>query len=104
VVKPEQLEVWKQDNTLFAGWTVPISLMAPKYSLPPSCILFEGIGLAKHQKTTTTWPSGFKTTAEYDNLEAFVTFINPSSNYAGPGTDGSLGTNVVATTMPPESR
>jgi hypothetical protein len=77
--------------------------MAPKYSLPPSCILFEGIGLSKHQKTTTTWPSGFKTTAEYDNFEAFVTFINPSSNYAGPGTDGSLGTNVVATTTPPES-
>jgi sugar-specific transcriptional regulator TrmB len=102
VVKPEQLEVWKQGNTLFAGWTVPLPLLPPKYSLPPSCVLFEGIGSAKHQKTTTSWPSGFKTVAEYDNLEAFVTFINPSSNYAGPGTDGSLGTNVVATTTPPE--
>jgi len=102
VVKPEQLEVWKQDNTLFAGWTVPLPLLPPKYRLPPSCVLFEGIGSAKHQKTTTSWPSGFKTVAEYDNLEAFVTFINPSSNYAGPGTDGSLGTNVVATTTPPE--
>jgi len=27
LVKPEQLEVWKQGNTLFAGWTVPISLL-----------------------------------------------------------------------------
>jgi sugar-specific transcriptional regulator TrmB len=102
VVKPEQLEVWKQGNSLFAGWTIPLPLLPPKYSLPPSCVLFEGIGSAKHQKTTTSWPSGFKTVAEYDNLEAFVTFINPSSNYAGPGTDGSLGTNVVAATTPPE--
>jgi sugar-specific transcriptional regulator TrmB len=104
VLKPEQLEVWKQGNTLFAGWTVPLPLLPPKYSLPPSCVLFEGIGSPKHQKTTTSWPSGFKTVAEYDNLEAFVTFINPSSNYAGPGTDGSLGTNVVANTTPPEPK
>lgn len=103
VLKPEQLEVWKQGNTLFAGWTVPLPLLPPKYSLPPSCVLFEGIGSAKHQKTSTGWPSGFKTVAEYDNLEAFVTFINPSSNYAGPGTDGSIGTNVVAITTPPET-
>jgi hypothetical protein len=102
VMKPEQLEVWKQGNTLFAGWTVPLALLSPKYCLSPSCVLFEGIGSAKHQKTTTRWPSGFKTVAEYDNLEAFVTFVNPSSNYAIPGTDGSLGTNVVATTLPPE--
>lgn len=102
VVKPEQLEVWKQGNTLFAGWTVPISLLPSKYSLPPSCILFEGTGSVKHQKTVTAWPSGFRTTVEYDGLEAFVTFVNPSSNYAGPGTDGGLGTNVVAITIPPE--
>lgn len=101
VVKPEQLEVWKQGNTLFGGWTVPIPLLPRKHILPPSCILFEGIGLAKHQTRNVTYPSGYKSTVEFDGLEAFVTFINPSSKYAGPGTDGSLGMNVVATTIPP---
>jgi hypothetical protein len=101
VAKPQQLEIWKQDNTLFAGWTIPIPLLPPKYSLPPSCILFEGIGEAKHKRGTHVWPSGYKSIAEYDYLEAFVTFINPSSKYSGPGTDGRLRMNLVAVTTPP---
>jgi hypothetical protein len=101
VIKPEQLEVWKQGNNLFAGWTVPISLLPPKYTLPPSCILFEGIGKPKNQTQTMAFPSGYTATAEYSGLEAFVTFINPSSKYTGPGTDGSLGMDVVSTTTPP---
>lgn len=101
IAKPQELEAWKQDNTLFAGWTIPIPLLPPKYSLPPSCILFEGIGEAKHKKTTWTSQSGYKSTMEFDDREAFVTFINPSSKYSGPGTDGRLRTNLVAFTIPP---
>jgi sugar-specific transcriptional regulator TrmB len=100
LAKPQQLEAWKQGNTLFAGWTMSIPLLPPKYSLPPSCILFEGIGEAKHKTGTYVWPSGYKSMVEYDDLEAFVTFINPSSKYSGPGTDGSLRTNLVAVTTP----
>ena len=101
LAKPQQLEAWKQGNTLFAGWTMPIPLLPPKYSLPPSCILFEGIGEAKHKTGTHIWPSGYKVIAEYDNFEAFATFINPSSNYSGPGTDGCLRTNMITVTTPP---
>jgi sugar-specific transcriptional regulator TrmB len=100
LAKPQQLEAWKQGNTLFVGWAMSIPLLPPKYSLPPSCILFEGIGEAKHKTGTYIWPSGHKSTAEYDYREAFVTFINPSSNYSGPGTDGCLRTNMITVTTP----
>lgn len=101
LAKPHQLEEWTHGNMLFAGWTIPIPLLAPKYSLPPSCILFEGIGESKHKTKTLTSPSGFKITSEYDYSEAFVTFITPSAKYSGPGTDGSLRTNIVTVTTPP---
>jgi sugar-specific transcriptional regulator TrmB len=101
VAKPQQLEVWQQENMLFAGWTMPIPLLPPKYSLSPSCILFEGIGKTKHETITVNWLSGYKSTNNYDAVEAFVTFINPSSKYSGPGTDGCLRTNLVAVTAPP---
>jgi hypothetical protein len=91
LVKPEQLEVRKQGNTLFAGWTVPISFLPPKYTLPPSCILFEGVGKPIHHEGTAYSPEGHKITGGGDTFEAFVTFINPSLKYVGPGTDGFLG-------------
>ena len=91
LVKREQLEVWKQGNTLFAGWTVPIQLLPSKYTLPPSCILFEGVGVSRHREGTSFSPEGHKATFNGTAQEAFVTFINPSLNYVGPGTDGGLG-------------
>ncbi|HKZ41345.1 MAG TPA: hypothetical protein VJ044_10315, partial [Candidatus Hodarchaeales archaeon] len=91
LVKREQLEIWKQGNNLFAGWTVPISLLPSKFTLPPSCILFEGVGESRHHEGTSYSPLGRKTTFSGDAQEAFVTFINPTLNYVGPGTDGGLG-------------
>ena len=99
IVKRAQLEVRKQGNTLFAGWTVPIQLLPSKHVLPPSCILFEAVGEPTHHEGTSV-SEGHKRTASADAYQAIVTFINPSLNYVGPGTDGALldgiGTNIVA--------
>jgi sugar-specific transcriptional regulator TrmB len=110
LVKREELEIWKQGNTLFAGWTVPISLPPTKHTLPPSCILFEGVGEIRHHEGNSQAPTGQKTKFSGDAQEAFVTFVNPSLNYVGPGTDGCLaeaaGTVVTGTgnsRLPPAS-
>jgi sugar-specific transcriptional regulator TrmB len=101
VVKKDELQVRVQGNTLFAGWTVPIPLLPPSYTLPPSCILFEGYGELKTGVFKTRVPSGRKQTYEYNGFGAFVTFFHPSSKYTGPGTDGILLRDVVFTAVPP---
>jgi len=77
---------------------VPISLLPSKYTLPPSCLLFEAVGEPTHHEGTSVYPGGHKRIASAVSYEAFVTFLNPSLNYVGPGTDGALwegaGTNV----------
>jgi hypothetical protein len=101
VVKRDELQVRVQGNTLFAGWTVEIPLLPPKYTLPPSCILFEGYGELRTGVLKTRIHSGRKQTYEYNGFGAFVTFFHPSSKYAGPGTDGILLRDVVFTGVPP---
>jgi hypothetical protein len=97
-VKEHELRVWMQNNTLFAGWTVPIPLLPPKYFLPPAFLLFEGYGNSKHSKSTNSGlPSGFKVTIENDGFDAFVTFISPASRYTGPGTEGRIYINGLST-------
>jgi sugar-specific transcriptional regulator TrmB len=99
IVKKDELYVSAQGNTLFAGWTIPIPLLPPKYTLPPSCILFEGYGKLVSGISTTTIPSGRKVKTEYNGLESFVTFFHPSSKYSGPGTDGLLARDAVTTSV-----
>ena len=41
--KKDELKVQTHGDKLFAGWTVPIPLLPPKYVLPPACIMFEGM-------------------------------------------------------------
>ncbi len=96
LVKKEELQVRVHGNTLFAGWTVPIPLLPPTYTLPPACILFEGYGELKTgaYKVKTPWVPGTQL-YEFNGFEAFVTLFHPSSKYAGPGTDGLLCRDVV---------
>ena len=47
LVRKNELEIRVHGNTLFAGWTVPIPLLPPKYVLPPACITIEGYGNVK---------------------------------------------------------
>jgi hypothetical protein len=64
IVKPDELELYKRGNTLFAGWTVSIPLPPTPNSMPPSCIVFEGYGNSKHLSLAFDLPSGYKSTLE----------------------------------------
>jgi sugar-specific transcriptional regulator TrmB len=103
LVKKDELQVRVQGNTLFAGWTVPIPLHPPSYTLPPSALLFEGYGELRTGIFKTGTRSGRKQTYEYNGFNAFVTFFHPTSKYSGPGTDGLFGRDVIMTTYPPST-
>lgn len=85
---------------LFAGWTKSIPLLPLKYTLPPSCIMFEGFGEVKPGVIRSGLPFGRKQKWEYNGFEAFVTFFHPSSKYSGPGTDGTFSREVILTSYP----
>jgi hypothetical protein len=99
--KKDEIQVRVHGNTLFAGWTMPIPLLPPKYTLPPACILIEGYGDVKTMGFTIVEPSGFKLEAEQNYFDAFVTFIHPASKYSGPGTDGAFARDIIVTNTPP---
>jgi sugar-specific transcriptional regulator TrmB len=101
VIKKGEFQVQAHGNILFAGWTKPIPLLQGKYTLPPSCLLFEGYGKVKSGTIRIFSPIGFAQKWEYNGLEAFVTFFHPSSKYSGPGTDGRLARELVITGYPP---
>ncbi len=102
VVEQEELQVRAYENILFAGWTKPIPLLTSKYTLPPSCVLFEGYGEVKSGIIKSGFKHGRKQTWEYNGLEAFVTYFHPSMKYSGPGTDGTLSREVILTSYPPK--
>jgi sugar-specific transcriptional regulator TrmB len=95
IVKPDQLELYKRGNTIFAGWTMPIPLPPTPHSLPPSCLIAEGYGNPSHSSATYDLPSGYKTTVNMTGRDAFLTYISPSWNYSGPGTEGMVSTDLV---------
>jgi sugar-specific transcriptional regulator TrmB len=103
LVKKDKLQMRIHGNTLFAGWTVPISLLSPLYILPPACLLIEGYGDVKTDAYTMLSPSGYRTEIERSGFEAFVTFFHPASKYSGPGTDGFFARDYIATTYPPST-
>jgi sugar-specific transcriptional regulator TrmB len=99
IVKPEELHVWKEGKTLFAGWTVPIPL-PPKYKLDPACILFEAFGDEYHGAISFPLPSGYLMGIEYDGFQAFTNFIGPSWKYSGPGITGFVGKLIIVNALP----
>jgi sugar-specific transcriptional regulator TrmB len=100
-VKKDEIQVRVHGNTVFAGWTVPIKLWPPPYSIPPACILFEGYGQAKPGRSTMITPAGVTNKMEYNSVEAFVTFMHPASKYEGSGTEGILLRDCVIDVYPP---
>jgi sugar-specific transcriptional regulator TrmB len=100
-VKKDELQIRVHGNTLFAGWTVPIKLFPAHYVLPPSCILLEGYGKLHTGIVDYAYPSGVKTHVELNGYDSFVTFFHPESKYSGPGTDGTIGRDIIVTMYPP---
>jgi sugar-specific transcriptional regulator TrmB len=102
LVKPDELQIRKQGNMLFAGWTVQIPLPPTNHCMPPSCMLLEAYSTATHTTSSLTYAdAGVVLTSEYDRSNAFVTFLDPSWKYAGPGTHGAILTNVIMTISRP---
>jgi sugar-specific transcriptional regulator TrmB len=100
LVKKDELQVRIHGKTLFCGWTVPI-LLFQKHSLPPSSILLEGYGDTMTRTFEVQYPSGYKMWTAYNSLEAFVTFLHPSSKYTGSGTDGLIIRDCIMEIYPP---
>jgi len=101
LVKGEELQMSLHGNTFFAGWSIPIPLLPPKYFLQPGCILLETYGQARYNSYTLITPAGFKSKIESNGLMAFVTFLSSTSNYSGPGTDGFVARDQIMTTTAP---
>ena len=101
-VKPEELQVWNKGKTLFAGWTIPIPLLPPKYKLDPACIIFDAFGDEIHSTISYNLPSGYLMGIEFDGFQAFTTYIGPSWRYSGPGIHGCAG-NFLLVVAKPES-
>ncbi len=101
LLRKDELQIQVHGNTLFAGWTVPIPLLPNKYILPPAGVLFEGYSRLKTVVTKSVMPSGVKVVIEGNGFDAFVTLFHPKSKYAGPGTDGTIGRDMILTTYPP---
>jgi sugar-specific transcriptional regulator TrmB len=101
LLKKGELNVKAQGNRLFAGWTVPMPLLSPKYILPPGCIMFEGYGKIHPVSSKIIGPQNRRLEYEENILDAFVTFMHPSSRYYGPGTDGLLHRDTIVTSYPP---
>jgi sugar-specific transcriptional regulator TrmB len=90
----DEVEIRFHGTTCFAGWTKQIQLISPLI-LPPSCLLIEGYGKVKTLTYEIVIPSGYKLKNEGNTLDAFVTFLHPSSKYSGPGTDGCIARDVT---------
>ena len=103
-VAENELEVWSHDNNFFAGWTVSIPLLPLPFTLPPSSMMLEGHGTPKLRKYTVHWPSGYETSSENNERQAFATFVNQSWRYAGPASDGALATDVIMITTSPKGK
>ena len=101
LLRGDELEVEVHGNDLFAGWTVPIPLLPPQYTLPPAALLFESYSKLKTVTTEMNMPSGTRIITEGNGFDAFVTFFHPASRYAAPGTDGVFVRDMIMTVHPP---
>ena len=99
-VKTEELQVWNKGKTLFAGWTMPIPLLASKYTLDPACVIFEAFGDELHSTQSYPLPSGYLMGIEWDGFQAFTTYIGPSWKYSGPGVYGNVGNFLLIVAKP----
>jgi sugar-specific transcriptional regulator TrmB len=103
LLQKDEIKVHLQGDKLFAGWTVPIPLLPPKYILPPGCLTIEGYGKAKTYISEAKGPMNRRISYEYTSLDAFVTFMSPSLKYNGPGSDAVLHRDIITISRPPSA-
>ncbi len=103
LLQKDELKVRIQGDTLFAGWTVPIPLLPPKYVLPPGYLTIDGYGKVKTYISEAKGHMNRRVSYEFSSLDAFVTFIYPSSKYNGPGSDAVLHRDIITTSRPPSA-
>ncbi len=101
VERHKQIEIFRKDNLIFAGWTVDIPLPPLSYSLGPSCLFFEGHGPIQQLTRSYSLPTGFKGTTDFKKRHAFITFMNQSQPYIATGIQGFLVTEYVMRTTHP---
>ncbi|HIJ08978.1 TPA: TrmB family transcriptional regulator [Candidatus Bathyarchaeota archaeon] len=101
--KKDEIQVHMKGNTLFAGWTRPIPLGSPEYTLPPCCMLFEGYGDVKPGMFTNVVPSGRRQEFWYNSFDAFVSFFHPKSKYVGSGIEGFVERDSMLISRPPKT-
>jgi sugar-specific transcriptional regulator TrmB len=97
----KQLEVFRKDNMVFAGWTVNVPLPPLEINLGPSSLFFEGHGPSQRKTQTLHFSSGYTTHLEFDKIPAFVTFMTTPLPYVGTGIQGHLANNYVMKTTRP---
>ena len=100
--RKDELQVRMKGNTLFAGWTKPIPLGSPEYTLPPCCLLFEGYGDAKPGMFTNIVPSGRRQELWYNSFDSFVSLFHPNSKYVGSGIEGFIERDSMLISRPPK--
>ena len=100
LVGKEKFNLITKGNTLFVGWTFPISLVDSKYVIPPSCVLFEGYGNVESGELTCHFPYGRRYEAAHNTFDAFTTYFHSSSNYSGLGTEAYISREFLLTAYP----
>lgn len=103
LLEKDELKVRLQGDKLFAGWTVPIQLLPPKYGLLPGYLTIEGYGPVKTYMSEVKGYMNRRISYEFSSLDAFVTFMYPSSKYNGPGSDAVLHRDIITTSRPPSA-
>jgi sugar-specific transcriptional regulator TrmB len=101
VFEKNEIQFRLKGNTFFAGWTRPIPLGTERYSIPPSCVLFEGYGDVKSGCFNNVLLSGRRQEVWYNSFNAFVSYFHPQSKYVGSGTEGYIEKDWVLISRPP---
>ncbi len=103
LLNKDELTIQASAHNLFAGWTVPIPLLCQKYILPPANLIFKSSGKTRTYSAELKSLMRRRLTYEFNCLDAFVTFMLPSSRYHSPATDGLFYRECIITSYPPST-
>jgi len=102
LLEKKEIQINMKGNTLFAGWTKPISLGYSKYTIPPACLLFEGYGDINSGMFTNTSHVGRTAEVWHNSFDAFISFFLPKSKYVGSGNEAFFERETVLISRPPK--